>query len=155
MPMPIFDDIGKKITQTTQSALKNTKDAADISRINMMVAEEQRLLGSFYVQLGKKYYDLYPESTDGNFAPLCASIKEATAKLVALEHEIQDIKGIKRCPRCEVEIPAATVFCGSCGYDTRNDPAFVDIPAPPKLCPGCNQEVAEFMSFCTACGQKI
>jgi len=150
--MPILDDIGKKITQTTQSALKNTKDAADISRINALLAEEQKLIGSFYVQIGKKYCELYPESTDADFAALCFSVRETEARIIALEHEIQDIKGIKRCPRCSTEIPATTPFCGACGYDTRNDPAFV---APKRLCPSCSSEIADSMAFCTACGLRI
>jgi len=152
--MPIFDEIGKKISQTTQSALKSTKDMADMSRINTLLAEEQKLLSSFYMQIGKKYFELNPSPEDEDFASLCASAAESFAKVTALEQNIQEIKGIRRCPRCEAGIPVSTPFCGTCGYDTRGDPDFAS-PNLPRKCPACNTEVADNMAFCTACGQKI
>jgi len=152
--MAIFNQIGKKISQTTQNAVKGTKDLADIARLNSQIAEEQKLLNSFYMQIGKKYYELSPESTDDNFAAFCVSITECMTKLTSLREEIQNIKGIKKCAGCGAEIPVSTIFCGSCGYDTRKEPEATVEDSIPR-CPNCNKELTDNIAFCTDCGQKL
>ena len=150
--MAIFGEIGKRITQTTQSAVKGTKDLADISRLNSQVGDEQKLLNSFYMQIGKKYYESNPEPDDEAYSKLCESISESMAKLTELRDEIQKIKGIKKCPGCGAEIPIATNFCGVCGYDTNKAP---DSDGKALKCPNCEKVFSEKMAFCTDCGQKI
>jgi hypothetical protein len=142
----IFGEIGKKITQTTQNAVKGTKDFADTARYNTHIADEERLLSSFYAQLGKKYYEMHSGSPDEAFSSVCALIAESTAKIAGFKDEIQKLKGVKKCSGCGGDVPAGTVFCGVCGYDTRE--------ASPK-CPNCNKELEDNASFCTDCGQKI
>ena len=44
--MAFFDDIGKKITQTGQSALQKTKELADVTRLN-----DHRLKGGGFPRL--------------------------------------------------------------------------------------------------------
>lgn len=150
--MPIFDEISKKISKTTQSAIKGTKDLADISRLNMQISDEQKLLSSFFMQIGKKYYELFSDSTDENFSSLCVSITESMTKITSLRNEIQAIKGIKKCPGCGAEISITTTFCGTCGYDTRKESASAD---EPKKCPNCNKALDGNLTFCTDCGQKL
>jgi len=158
--MPLFDEIGKKISQTTQSALKGTKDFADIARLNSQIAEEQKLCNSFYMQIGQKYYEMHKGDGDDDFGGLCASITDSIAKIADLQNGIQEIRGIKKCQGCGAEIPASSTFCGTCGHDTRlpgaegeGAPAAVE-PAGRK-CPGCGADVAEGVSFCTGCGCKL
>ncbi|MFA5524152.1 MAG: zinc ribbon domain-containing protein [Tissierellales bacterium] len=158
--MAIFSEIGKKITQTTQSALKSTKDLADISSLNSQISDEEKLLNSFYKQIGEKYYELYRESKDESFEALCSSITEGMDKIVNLKYEVQRIKGIKNCSGCGAEIPMDTIFCGTCGYDTRGDFTIESTEeskaaTEAKKCTNCNNEVAIELAFCTNCGQKL
>jgi len=153
--MPIFDEIGKKITQSTQSALKNTKDVADLSRLNTQIADEEKLIFSFYMQIGKKYYDLHGTEADEEFKLLCDSITETQERITELKIAVQEIKGFRRCSSCGGDVPIVSAFCGTCGHDTRNDPAIVEEEDIPKKCPNCGKVIAENMSFCTECGQKI
>jgi len=150
--MPLFDDIGKKITKTTQSAIKGTKDLADISRLNSQISDEQKLLNSFFMQIGKKYYEMFSDSADENFSSLCASITECMSRITNLRSEIQTIKGIKRCAGCGAELPVTTTFCGTCGYDTRKAS---EAGNQPGKCPNCNRDLGGNLPFCTDCGQKL
>ena len=150
--MAIFGEIGKKISQTTQSAVKGTKDLADIARLNSQISDEQKLLNSFFMQIGKRFYELYHDSAEENFSSLCASITETMGKITNLRDEIQKIKGIKKCPGCGGEIPITTTFCGTCGYDTRKESESTE---PSSKCPNCNKELINNVAFCTDCGQKL
>jgi len=156
--MAFFDDIGKKISQTTQSAVKGAKEMADIAGLNMKISEEQGSLNSLYAQIGKKYYELHSETADENFSELCTSVTECSAKIANLEEEVKKIKGIKRCQSCGAEVPMTATFCGTCGAETREEPEPVE-PAEPSgqvaTCPNCNQELTGGAAFCGNCGHKI
>jgi len=150
--MAIFGEIGKKITQTTQNAAKGAKDLADIARLNSQITEEQRLMNSFYTQIGKKYYEINHAAPAEEYSQMCVSITECMAKITGLRDEIQKVKGIKKCSGCGAEVPMTTTFCGTCGYDTRKES---ESEEPSSKCPNCNKELGDNLSFCTDCGQKI
>lgn len=150
--MDIFSEIGKRISQTTQSAVKGTKDLADIASINSQISYEQKLLNSFFMQIGKKYYELYHDSAGENFSSLCTSITECMVKITNFRDDIQKIKGIKKCPGCGAEVSLEATFCGTCGYDTRKEPESTE---QFSKCPNCNKEITGDVAFCTECGQKL
>ena len=156
LAMPIFDEIGKKISNSTQSALKGTKDMADISRLNTVIADEQKLLHSYYMQIGKKYYDLFSGAPSEEFSALCASIAETEERITNIKIEIQEIRGLKKCRSCGAENHISASFCATCGHDTRNDPLlYEEQPEQQKKCPNCDSVVDDNMSFCTGCGNKL
>ena len=150
--MAIFEEIGKKITQTTQSAVKSTKDMADIARLNTLISDEQKLLNSFYMQIGKKYYEMHNDSPAEEYSELCVSITDCLQRTADLRDNVQQIKGIKKCPGCGAEIPIASTFCGICGFDTRT---MQESDGQAKLCTNCNVALADDAAFCTGCGQRV
>jgi len=158
--MAIFGEIGKKISQTAQSAAKGTKDLAGTAKLNMQISDEQKLIDGYFMQIGKSFYELHSDTADENFASICTSITESMAKIAQLREEIQKIKGIKKCTGCGAEIPIETTFCGVCGYDTRKDAEAAEQTSDQtsnqtKMCPSCNKELASDAAFCTDCGQKL
>ena len=157
--MAIFSELGKKISETTQSAVKGTKDFAETAKLNSQISDEQKAIDNAHMQIGRLYYERFCATVeDEDFAALCKSITEHTHKISELRVEVQKIKGIKKCSGCGAEIPLATVFCGFCGHDSRiagpeateEQPA-VQVPR----CTGCNAELAAGVAFCTGCGQKV
>ena len=153
--MAIFGELGKKISQTTQSAVKGTKDFADITRLSSQISDEQKQMNNFYVQIGMKYYELYSNSVeDENFSEFCTSITSCMEKIAGLQAEIQKIKGMKKCSGCGAEVPVSSVFCGICGHDTRND-SDAEVVINNLVCSACNMEVEAGTAFCTGCGGKL
>ena len=158
--MAIFSELGKKISQTTQSAVKGTKDFADITRLNSQISDEQKQITNYYAQIGMRYYELHAAAPEDEvFAGFCTSIAGCVEKIAVLQAEIQKIKGIKKCLGCGAEVPIASVFCGICGHDTRKDAeaeAGVEVAVSnAPLCPGCNKEIEPGTAFCTGCGGKL
>ena len=154
--MAIFDEIGKKISQTTQSAVKGTKGLAETTRINMKISEEQKIVDSLIMQLGNRFYELHHDTADDNFSSLCMSISESLSKIENLKTEIQNIKGVRKCQNCGAEIPLTSVFCGTCGYNTcKGNATSEQTSQRTPLCSNCNQELADDAAFCTKCGQKV
>ncbi|MDR1210339.1 MAG: zinc ribbon domain-containing protein [Clostridiales bacterium] len=154
--MALFDDIKKKVADTTQGAVKATKEFAETARLNSRISEEQRKIGSLYSQIGKLYYERRREDAEPPFDELCAAITAATEQIEKLQSEIQLVKGVKRCPNCGFDLPLTAVFCGKCGSKVETPEARTEPTAPEvRLCAHCGEELENGAVFCGSCGQKL
>jgi len=157
--MAFFNELGKKISQTTQNAVKGTKDLAEISKLNSQISDEQRQINNVYFQIGQKYYETQAlVTTDESFAPLCESITASLTRIATYQEEIKQIRGIKKCEGCGAELQLSTAFCSICGYKAQQEEAEGlqknEEPAA-NQCPGCGKILADGAAFCTDCGHKI
>ncbi len=153
--MALFDELKKKVVDATQTTVKATKDLAATTRLNAQVADEQRKIEGLYTQIGKLYFEQCDGAAEEPFAELCSAVNESNALIEKLKTEIQIVKGIKVCPNCGNEVPAASAFCGNCGTAVADlvveEEAEVD--ETPK-CIHCGAEIQEGDMFCGSCGQK-
>ena len=42
-------------------------------------------------------------------------IREAQSRIEALRRELEEVKGMGKCPYCGAQVEAGKAFCGSCG----------------------------------------
>ena len=152
--MPLFNDLSKKITATTQNVVRGTKDFTDTARFRSLIADEQKQIASLYSQIGKLYYDSNEADAETPIGKLCLAIDSATERIAKYEQDILQIRGVKNCPSCGIEVPINAAFCGGCGV--RIDVAAPEKSAasPAKICTGCGAEIPEGVAFCITCGQK-
>ncbi len=133
------------------NAIKRAKDLTEITRLNSLISDEQKLLNSFYIQIGMKYFELYGDTDDENFADLCKCIKESKSKIEKYQNEIQVIRNVKICPNCGAECSGSSQFCGSCGT------SIIEVRTTQNKithCSKCGKELPPDAVFCTECGQK-
>ncbi len=142
--MGIFNEAGKRITQSTQNTVQQAKDFAEISKINTRIADEQRLLNSFYMQIGQKYFTVFGEQPAEEFIQLCINVRDSEAKIAGLQHEILQIKHARICPNCGAECDEKLAFCGACGHEL---PAQSE--SAHRFCPNCGGELTFDAAFCT------
>jgi len=150
--MPLFDEIGKRIAQTSQSAAQKAKDLAETAKLNGMISEEQKSINNAFQQIGKAYYEAYGGNPDQLFAPLIAGINDSKVKIVTYSDQIKQIKGIVNCQKCGGEVPYGAPFCSSCGSPMNTAPA---APDNAVLCGACGVSLAANAAFCTGCGSKV
>ena len=153
--MPLFNDLSKKITATTQNVVRGTKDMTDTARLNSLIAEEQKQITGLYLKIGKLYYETNEADMDTQLGKLCFAINAANERIAKYEDGILQIKGVKRCPSCGVDIPINAVFCGGCGSKINNASEKNMAFEHKKTCGSCGAEVAENLAFCTSCGHKL
>lgn len=113
--MPVFNDIGKKITQTSQDAVKKTKDIIETGKLNSQINAENRKIAGFYQQIGKAYFELFADNPDERVADACAQIKESKQNIAGWLAEANRMKGIAACPVCGAENALSAKFCNACG----------------------------------------
>lgn len=151
--MAFFDNIGKKISQTGQSAIQKTKQMADVAKLNSDVSDEEKKITNIFYQIGQLYVSLHKDNPESDFEVLIEQLSEAQAKIENLKKQIQDIKGVKRCTICGAEIPNNATFCSSCGTAVTQQKA-VDAANLIK-CNNCGKMIEKGMKFCTFCGSEI
>ena len=108
---------------------------------------------------------------------LCASIEGSQVQIAQKEAQINAIRaeqppqsgapapqpgyppapaaGTKPCPNCQTAVPAAAMFCTSCGYNFQQAPAAPEPPKATQTCPHCNFEAPAASAFCPNCGQAM
>ena len=143
-----------KLQQVGQGVVRGTKELTDTTRLRSQIAEEQRQIANFYAQIGKTYYETVEPEADSPIGALCQAIKAAQERIEKYEEDILQIKGTRRCPVCNANVPIADPFCGSCGAKHEVPVQAEPVAAAKKFCTGCGSEISPGSGFCTICGQK-
>ncbi len=151
--MPFFDDLSRKISKASQTAIQKTKDMADIAKTNSVISDEEKNIENLYYQIGKLYVANHPNDYEKSLETMIFSIRESEQKIETYRRQIQDIKGVIRCEKCGAEVPANAAFCNSCGAPIPKPQVTVD----PNMihCANCGALVAKGMKFCTSCGSPV
>jgi len=154
--MAFFDEVGKKISQTSQGVAQKTKNIAETMELNSKISDEEKNINNIFIQIGKTYYETYGASPDRPFIQLVGVINDSKSKIVSYAEQIKQIKGITRCPKCGGEVPYGATFCSSCG-SPMNIASEVAQPISSDIivCGNCGAQMSADSVFCINCGNKI
>ncbi len=155
--MAFFENLGKKLTDAGQGISQQTKNMADVAKLNSAINDKKKQITAAFTALGEAYYNAHKGDVDGEFGQQVFSIGRLYDEIAAAEDEIKTIKGVTKCERCGADIPLNAGFCSSCGAPAPRQ-ASQPAPAPeaqPRLCPNCQRPVPAGNKFCTSCGTKI
>jgi hypothetical protein len=68
----------------------------------------------------------------------------------------QEAVATKACPNCHTTLPAAAMFCTTCGYSFQAAPPPVEAaPKTTQICPNCQFEAPATSAFCPNCGHAL
>lgn len=152
--MAFFEDIGKKVSQTSQGAIRKTKIMAETSKINSQISAEKRTISDNFMKLGERYFELFGENPDENLAVFVTAVREAQQRIADFEEQIKKLKGVECCPNCGAEVMEGALFCTGCGTKLEA-PLPPAAPAPEiRACAGCGAQLSEGALFCPNCGTK-
>lgn len=152
--MAFFDELGKKITQTSQGVVQKTKDTAETLKLNGMISDEEKRISNFFNEIGRTYFELHADSYEPNFQQMILGIKEAQAKIENYCEQVKRLKGVVCCPNCGGEVPYGAPFCSSCGTK-MNVQNIAAVNSNVQRCVKCGVPLSPDMAFCTNCGTKV
>lgn len=151
--MAFFEDLGKKITQTSQGVVQKTKDTAEVIKLNGMISDEEKRINNLYNQIGKRYFEIHFDSYEQALESFVVEIKQAQKKIEDYSEQVKKLKGIVRCPNCGGDVQYGSPFCSTCG--SRMETPSVQTDANVKRCSACGSQIADGCAFCTNCGTKV
>ena len=141
--MAFFEQLGKRITDAGQGVAQQTKNFADITRLNSAVSDKERKIAQLYQSIGQSYYERHSGDAEPQLQPAVEEIKALFAEIAQHKEEIKQIKGIVKCPHCGADVPFQAAA-------PAEEPA-EDV----QICPVCGTASGKDNLFCTHCGAKL
>lgn len=154
--MTVFENFTKKVTETAKAAAKKSSELVEVTKLNMSIGTEENKIEKAYAEIGKLVYKAYSEGENvgDTFKEYCEKIEASEEAIKGCKQKILELKNIKVCPSCGVELEMDILFCPKCG--TKQEVSKPEASEPKgKVCAGCGAEIEEETAFCTKCGAKM
>jgi len=93
----LFDDLGKRISETADEVVKRTGDAVEVQRIKAEIRTLKRSNERDYIDIGKMVYEKFQtgEVVDESFIGFCEEIETRDEKIEEYNDEINRIREMK------------------------------------------------------------
>ena len=120
--MAFFDELGKKAQAVAVAAADKAKDAAELTRISVSIASEQREIDKNYRTIGEWFVSEYEGQIPDAVRDLVDAVTAGKAKIAELEAskpskedavEAELVVTQKVCPICGAA--SDSKFCPQCG----------------------------------------
>lgn len=122
--MAFFEDLTKKAKNVAAVAADKAKDAAEITKLSVAIAGEQREIDKNYRTIGEWYVNEYEGEISAGVRDLVEAVNTSKARIAELEaakmaaREADDFVEVveaeeKACPICGAK--ADSKFCPQCG----------------------------------------
>ena len=120
--MAFFDELSKKVKETASVAGEKAKDAAELAKINMAIAGEQREIDKNFRAIGEWFVNEYSGEVPEAVKDLVEAVAASREKIAALEASKpgkdepaaeEPKSALKTCPICGAQ--SDSKFCPQCG----------------------------------------
>lgn len=154
--MAIFDNLGKKLTEVTQTTVQVSRGLMDSAKTALAISAEEREIEKAYRALGQWYYatkGANPEEA-GEYIDI---VDTSLRKIREIREEAEAAKAadapptaVSTCPACGAQIEEGSQFCPVCGA-MMPTPEVVE--REDVICPHCGALTQG--PFCSHCGSPV
>ena len=119
--MEFFEKLGKKATETFNSAAEKTNKIASETKIKLKINDCKSKIKGVYQDIGKIVYQKFV--LDGkldvkeDIEEQLSKIYELTNQIEEYEKQILDLSDMKQCVNCKNKIEKNAKFCPECGTE--------------------------------------
>ena len=115
--MSVFEEVSKKVTNTAKAAAKKSSELVEVTKLNMSISSEKDKIKKIYGEIGLAVYTAYTkgEEVGGELKEQCELITACEANIAEMKQKILELKSMKACPNCGLEIDEDHAFCFKCG----------------------------------------
>ncbi len=113
--MPGF---GEKLSKFASNTKKQAQVLVETNKLKSAVHKEEEAIKEAYSQLGQSYFDTYKDDSGipSNFRQMLDGILGHMQRIEELNDQIEEVQGIRMCPKCGAETDAEKSFCINCGF---------------------------------------
>ncbi|ERI95206.1 hypothetical protein HMPREF1982_00431 [Clostridiales bacterium oral taxon 876 str. F0540] len=114
--------IGKYIEEGVSNVAYKSENLIEISKLNMAISSEEKMIDDIYIKIGQKVYKDYKENKviDKSLKDKCEEIVEIEKDVNSLKKKLLKIKDKKACKKCGTEMDRDAEFCPKCGKEQKN-----------------------------------
>jgi len=149
-----LNEIGKKIGKTSSHALDRTKNFAEVSRLNLKLAEEEQQLEDLYANLGRLYFKASRNNPELMYREMFGAIEGSQKQISYLQTLINELKGKRSCPECKAACVEGAAYCARCGTGL-NPVAPTEKEIVYKLCTNCGEVGQADDECCIKCQKPL
>lgn len=153
--MALFEQIGKRLTDAGSNVAQQTKDLAEVTKLNTAIAEREKKISQLLLQLGQSYYKKHRNDDTANEFGEIAKINALYVEILACKERIKEIKGVTKCENCGADVPLNSAFCNACGAKVNRIDNTQSRLREVCVCRNCQAVVEKGNLFCAQCGTKI
>lgn len=154
--MSFFDNLGKKISDASRSAVEKTKDLAEIARLNSMIKENETQLDALYTELGEAFYNSHCNDKEPEFINDIKKISALIRETDECRESVLDLKGLAKCPYCGAEFSSDETRCPECGKAVpRTAKKITGSDGDRLICSVCGYHMRPGSNFCIMCGTPV
>ena len=116
--MGFFDQLGKKASDTMQSAKEKTNKISTEMKLKSQLSDKKDRITVLYSEIGKEVYSNYNKGINENTEEIFIKLKEIAdinKEVNVINEELLALKGVKICSSCRGQIPVGSEFCPKCG----------------------------------------
>ncbi len=119
--MDFFEKLGKKATETFNSAAEKTNKIASETKLKLKINDCKSKIKDLYQDIGKVVYQKFV--SDGNLEvkedieEQLSKISEYTNQIEEYEKQILELANMKQCVNCKNKIERNAKFCPECGAE--------------------------------------
>ena len=115
--MSVLENITKKVTDTAKAAAKKSGSVVEVTRLNMNINAEEEKVRKMYTDMGKQLYGDYVEGkiVGEKLLEHCTRIDEIIGNIDEMRTKILELRNVKACPNCGMELDMEMGYCYKCG----------------------------------------
>lgn len=153
--MAFFEQLGKRLVDAGQGVAQQTKNLADVTRLNSSISEKERKVSQLYLAMGQSYYEAHRQDPAAECLQQIEQINQLHEEIAQQQEEIKQIKGVVKCTACGAEIPLHAAFCNVCGAKVVSDEMPRQDSRDLVTCPICGERTSRENTFCRHCGTRL
>jgi len=117
LSVSVLDNITRKVTDTAKAAAKKSGSVVEITKLNLSISAEEEKIRKIYTEMGKQLYEDYIEGKmpGEKLLAQCVKIDEIIKGINEMRDKILELKNIKACPNCGMELDVEMEYCYKCG----------------------------------------
>lgn len=116
--MGIFNRLGDAVSDASKNVNEKTKNMSDTSNLKRKILYEEERILEIFNDIGRIYYKT-PENVE-EMKSYCDDIDTRKKRIKKMKFELQGLKGVKVCPKCQSAVQDKFLFCGVCGEKLPN-----------------------------------
>ena len=159
--MEILDNVGKIVTDTYKSATKASSKLIEESKLKFLISDNEAQMKEIYQNIGKEYCTAHfnSESFDeAIFENDFEELKRMQQENEQAKEKILNLKGYKKCVKCNKDIKEEYAFCQHCGErqpeKEEKEEKIKEEEKQEKVCTNCNAKLNDEDLFCPFCGKS-